>query len=108
MRPELLEHLMENLLNQVMADGKVTPDEKQILESVKNDINRWLEVSRHHFDENANQPLFRKHFDHSMTQRWRNILDHAIEAAQSDGKVTAEEENLIRCVFLTIYGEMPF
>ena len=83
--------MMGDLSQIVIKDGKVTSDEKQLLQSIRLDINKFVKAYIKALDD---KKITQKETDRLLTL-WRKIYSHAEETANLDGVITSDEQSML-------------
>ena len=83
--------MMGDLSQIVIKDGKVTSDEKQLLQSIRLDINKFVQAYIKALDD---KKITQKETDRLLTL-WKKIYSQAEETANLDGVITSDERNML-------------
>lgn len=87
----LLSDLMSKLEEKALEDNIISPDERALLDCIRNDIENLDEQ----LSEMLGSSLDDQEFKDLATQVLKDMLENALEVAKSDGTITREERGLI-------------
>ena len=83
--------MLKDLYKIALADGTITHDERDLMQTVNQDINKFVKAYRKALD------------DHIITQKesdilkniWVKIYDNAEDTAKTDEIITSDEQNML-------------
>ena len=88
------ETICNKLLEIAKANGIVSADESNILDSVRMDIQKYYTV----LDESYKDNIITADEQHQLYEIRKEILEDALKIAKSDSRITREEYNLLRAI----------
>ena len=83
--------IFKDLTKVALADGTITSDERQILETVRQDINKFVKAYIRALDD---KKITEKETE-ELKACWTNVLTHAKTTANKDGIITPDERAML-------------
>ncbi|MHA2365220.1 MAG: hypothetical protein ACXAC7_14770 [Candidatus Hodarchaeales archaeon] len=93
-----LEIMLRECLKIALKDGEISTDEKKIIDSVLDDLEKFNKAYQQAWDDN----IITKEEKELLNKLWNEIYNNSEKIAMNDRKITIEEFKLLKRISRTI------